>query len=292
MHRSQRRWCPVFLVPVLVMFGFLYAVPMFKIVYTSLFDYKLTVKGMEFAGLRNYIELFTDDEIFRVALKNTALWILIHTFLHVAVGVFMALVLNRKPKGWKAVRTIYMSPNIIAASAMALIWKIIYNADYGIINVFLRGIGLEQFAHNWLFSVDTAFGALTTIWFIYAGYTTTLVLARLLSISSDLKEAALIDGCTPLQVDFKILLPIAKDTITTTMTMAASYMLTMFPLIYMTTGGGPGNRTYNLSLYLYQKVMIENNYGYGNAIGVIIILLGVLSMLLLRKIMGERETNY
>lgn len=289
MHRSQRRWCPVFLFPVLVMFGFLYAVPMFKIVYTSLFDYKLTVKGMEFAGLSNYIELFTDDEIFRVALKNTVLWILIHTFLHVAVGVFMALVLNRKPKGWQAVRTIYMSPNIIAASAMALIWKIIYNADYGIINVFLRGIGLGRFAHNWLFGADTAFGALTIIWFIYAGYTTTLVLARLLSISSDLKEAALIDGCTSLQVDFKILLPIAKDTITTTMIMAASYMLTMFPLIYMTTGGGPGNRTYNLSLYLYQKVMIENNYGYGNTIGVIIIFLGVVSMLLIRKIMGEKE---
>ena len=289
MHRSQRRWCPVFLFPVLVMFGFLYAVPMFKIVYTSLFDYKLTVKGMEFAGLSNYIELFTDDEIFRVALKNTVLWILIHTFLHVAVGVFMALVLNRKPKGWQAVRTIYMSPNIIAASAMALIWKIIYNADYGIINVFLRGIGLGRFAHTWLFGADTAFGALTIIWFIYAGYTTTLVLARLLSISSDLKEAALIDGCTSLQVDFKILLPIAKDTITTTMIMAASYMLTMFPLIYMTTGGGPGNRTYNLSLYLYQKVMIENNYGYGNTIGVIIIFLGVVSMLLIRKIMGEKE---
>ncbi len=288
MHKEKLKWCFLFLIPVVAMFCFLYAVPLFKVLSTSLFEYKLTVKGMRFIGFKNYVDLFTQDTVFRVAMKNTVIWILLHTFLHVALGVFLALVLNRKPRGWQFVRTVYMSPNIIAASAMALIWRIIYNPDWGIINSFLRAIGLRSLAQNWLFGQNTAFGAVTMIWFIYAGYTTTLVLARLLSIPSDLKEAALIDGCTPIQVDFRVLLPIAKDTISTTMIMAASYMLTMFPLIYMTTGGGPGNKTYNLSLFLYQKAMIENNYGYANAVGVVVIIMGMICMHLIKWLMGER----
>lgn len=288
MHKEKQKWCLLFLIPVVAMFCFLYVVPMFRVLYTSFFDYKLTVKGMQYVGVKNYVNLLTNDNVFPVAMKNTVVWILLHTFLHVALGVFLALVLNRKPRGWQFVRTVYMSPNIIAASAMALIWRIIYNADWGIFNSFLKAIGLSSLAHNWLFATDTAFCAVTMIWFIYAGYTTTLVLARLLSIPVDLKEAALIDGCTPILVDFKVLLPIAKDTISTTMIMAASYMLTMFPLIYMTTGGGPGNMTYNLSLFLYQKAMVDNNYGYANAVGVVVIVMGILCMHLISWLMRER----
>ena len=285
MVRSSRMWAVAFLTPVIVMFGFMYAVPLARVAYTSLFDWKLTSRGMQFVGLDNFTRLFTADRTFLVALKNTGVWLVLHVFLHVAIGVLMALVLYRKPRGWKVVRTVYMAPNIIAASAMALIFKQVYNADYGLLNTFLRGVGLGALARNWLFHPSTAFWSLTMTWFLFAGYTCTLVLARLLSISSDLFEAARIDGCNTLQVDFHIALPIAKDTIATTMIMAASYMLTMFPLIYLTTGGGPGNLTTNLPLYLYNKAMIENNYGYANAIGVFIIVCGIAIMRVINRTM-------
>ena len=202
MQRYNKRYQVLFLLPIILMFGFMYAVPMVNVIYTSLFNYKLTQKGMTFIGIDNYIRLFTNDRNFIVALKNTAIWIVLHVFLHVAIGIFMALVLYRKPRGWKFVRTVYMAPNIIAASAIALIFKQVYNADYGLLNVALRGLGLGHLARNWLFDPRTTFVSLTMIWMLFAGYTCTLVLARLLSISDELLDAARIDGCNSLQVDF------------------------------------------------------------------------------------------
>ncbi|MDR0389704.1 MAG: ABC transporter permease subunit, partial [Spirochaetaceae bacterium] len=105
----------------------------------------------------------------------------------------------------------------------------------------------------------------------------------------ELFEAARMEGANSFQVDFFIALPLAKDTIATTMVMAAAYMLTMFPLIYVTTNGGPGVVTTNLPLYLYKTAMLDNNYGYANTIGVFIILVGIVSMQIINRVMRTHE---
>ena len=289
MQKSYKKWVPIFLAPVCVMFLFQYAIPLCTVVATSFTEYKLTAKGVTFIGLQNYIDLFTKDPTFVVALKNTAAWLVLHVFFHIAIGVMMALILYRKPRGWKFVRTAYMSPNIIASSAIALIWMQLYNAEYGLVNQFLGWIGLEQFQTNWLFNTDTAFWAVMMTWFLYAGYTCTLVLASLLSIPQDMFEAAKVEGANAFQVDWYIALPMAKETIATTMIMGATYMLTMFPLIYMTTNGGPGTHTTNLALYLYKTAMLENNYGYANTMGVFIIILGIIIMQIINRLMKTHK---
>ncbi len=110
-------------------------------------------------------------------LRNTVLWILIHCVLHVALGTLLALVLYKKPRGWKFVRVTYMIPNIISQSAIAMIFLNLYNAQYGALNALLKAIGLGVLQHNWLFETATAFPSVTMTWFLFAGYTTTLVLA-------------------------------------------------------------------------------------------------------------------
>ena len=111
--KRKKGWLPVFLLPAVALFLLIYAVPLVIVFVSSLFDYRLTGDSMTFIGLQNYTQLFS-DATFRQACGHTVVWILIHCIIHVSIGVILALVLYKKPRGWKFVRTAYMIPNIIS----------------------------------------------------------------------------------------------------------------------------------------------------------------------------------
>lgn len=289
---KKNLWIFIFLLPTVILFLLIYAIPLGMVTVTSLFDYRVFPNRFNFVGLGNYIQLFTQDAGFRIGFKNTIIWILIHCILHVGLGVSLALVLYKKPKGWKFVRTIYMIPNIISNAAIAMIFINFYNPVYGVVNSFLRIIGKASLERNWLFETETAFPAITMIWFIFAGYTTILVLAQALTLDESILEAARIDGASNFQVDLFVVLPLLKKIIGTTMIMAATYMLQLFDLIYITTKGGPGTTTTNLPLILYRTALGENNYGYANTVGVIIIILGIICMTIINKLFRVNENDY
>ena len=289
--RTKKGWIVLFLLPAVVLFMLIYAIPLVMVFFTSLFDYRLTGSGMTFIGLKNYVRMF-QDPAFRTSLLNTIIWIIIHCVLHVALGVALALVLYKKPKGWKFVRTAYMIPNIISNAAVGMIFLNIFNPQYGVVNSILRAVGLERLTHNWLNETATAFPSVTMVWLLFAGYTTTLVLAEALSIDESVLEAAKVDGATGFQMDKFVVLPLLRKIIATTMVMAATYMLQMFDLIYVTTNGGPGKATTNLPLLLYGVYKSENNYGYANTIGVVIILLGAVVMTVINRLLRTNEDDY
>jgi len=289
--KVNKKWIPIFLAPTVILFLLIYAIPLVIVFVSSFTHYRLAVPTISFAGLYNYARLMRDQQFF-TALQNTIVWILVHCTLHIALGVSLALVLYKRPFGWKFVRTAYMVPNIISNAAVGLIFLNIYNPQFGILNVILRALGLEDLQRNWLMQSATAFPSVTMIWFIFAGYTTILVLAHALSIDESIIEAAKIDGATNFKLDLFVMLPLLRKIIGTTTVMAAAYMLRMFDLIFVTTSGGPGRVTTNLPLYLYQVYMSEHNYGYANTIGVVIILLGVLSMLVINRVYGVNKEDY
>lgn len=289
--KRTKGWIPVFLLPAVVLFLLIYAIPLVVVFVSSLFDYRLTGNTMHFIGFQNYIELFA-DQTFRISFIHTIIWILIHCCLHIFLGVFLALLLYKKPKGWKVVRTTYMIPNIISNAAMGMIFLNVFNPQFGIVNSFLRTIGLDSLTHNWLMETQTAFPSVTIIWTLFAGYTTTLVLAEALSIDESVLEAAKVDGANGIQTDLFVVLPLLRKIIGTTMVMGATYMLKLFDLIYITTKGGPGSTTMNLPLMLYSIYKSENNYGYANSIGVVIIILGILCMTVINKMMRVNEEDY
>nr|WP_297280513.1 sugar ABC transporter permease [uncultured Butyricicoccus sp.] len=290
--KRNKIWMAAFLAPAIVLFLLIYAIPLVMVFGTSLFEYRLMPNRFEFIGIQNYIELLTTDPVFKQAFVNTILWILIHCTLHVFLGTLLAFILYKKPRGWKFVRVSYMIPNIISQSAIAMIFVNVFNPQYGVVNSVLGALGLEQFQHNWLFEQATAFPSVTMTWLLFAGYTTTLVLSQCLSVDESILEAARVDGATGFQLDVFVMLPLVKKMIGTTVIMAASYMLQLFSLIYITTGGGPQSATTNLPLMLYQTAMKENNYGYANTIGVFIIVLGVVSMVLINKAFRMNESDY
>lgn len=289
--KTKTRWIVLFLLPAVVLFLLIYAAPLIMVFGTSLFDYRLTGHGLKFIGLGNYIRMFTDKD-FHQAFGNTVIWIAIHCVLHVALGTIIALILYKKPHGWKFVRTAYMVPNIISNAAMGMIFVNIFNPQFGVVNSVLNAVGLGQYTHNWLMESGTAFPSVTMVWFLFAGYTTTLVLAQALSLDESILEAARVDGATNFQIDLFVMLPLLRKIIGTTMVMAATYMLQMFDLIYITTGGGPGRATTNLPLLLYGVYKSENNYGYANAIGVCIVLIGIVAMTIINKVMKTNEEDY
>lgn len=290
--KKNKHWIPIFLAPACILFLLIYAVPLVLVFVTSLFEYRLLPNRFEFIGLQNYINLLTNDPVFIEAFRNTVVWIAIHCTVHVFIGTLLAFILYKKPRGWKFVRVSYMIPNIISQSAIAMIFLNVFNPQYGVVNSLLGMLGLDSFQHNWLFERATAFPSVTMTWLLFAGYTTTLVLAEALSVDESILEAARVDGATNFQIDVFVMFPLIKKMIGTTVIMAATYMLQLFSLIYITTGGGPETRTTNLPLLLYQTAMKENNYGYANTIGVFIIVIGVVSMALINKAFKMNESDY
>jgi raffinose/stachyose/melibiose transport system permease protein len=289
--RVKKRYMVFFLLPCILLFALVYLLPIIIVLFTSFYEWK--AGGIfQFIGLDNYIKAILEDTRMHTALKNTGIWALLQSVIHVGIGTTTALLLSRRRKGWKLLRTVYMIPNVISASALGVIFLNVFNPKYGLVNSFISLVTGEKFAKNWYFDQNSAFFTVTLSWLLYAGLVTILVLAGLASISEDVLEAAKIDGASTLQIDLFIRLPLTRTVIGTSVIIAATSMLREFELIYLTTNGGPGITTLNLPLYLYKTSLMDNNYGYANMMGVVLIILGVIAVFAINKIFRMNEADY
>jgi raffinose/stachyose/melibiose transport system permease protein len=239
--------------------------------------------NITFIGLDNYIVALNDSE-FIVSFQHTLIWIFLQSTIHVAIGISFAIIISRKFKGWKILRTSFMIPNMISASALGFIFLMVFNGQIGLVNSVLQKLHLEQFAHNWFFEPSTAFASVTVTWLIFAGLIMLLVLTEIGTIPNSLYEAADLDGASQWQKDIFVTLPQLRNVIGTCFIIAATSKLKEFELIYLTTKGGPGTQTMSLPLYLYNTSIVQNNFGYSNMIGTVLIALGLILIFLISKI--------
>ena len=266
--------------------------PMVNAVINSLYNWNMGGRSAKkFVGLYNYRKLFRNDEIYLI-LSNTLRYVLYILPFILVFGFLLGVLLQKKSKLNVVFRTLIYTPHVASMVGLSVVWLYIFNPQYGVVNSILKAAGLESLTHNWLMDTTTAFPSVTMTWLLFAGYTTTLVLAEALTIDDSVLEAARVDGATSFQTDMFVVLPLLRKIIGTTMVMAATYMLQMFDLIYITTKGGPGSATMNLPLMLYSVYKNENNYGYSNAIGVCIVIAGVVCMTLINKAMRVNEEDY
>lgn len=285
-------WIAVFLLPTIALFILIYGIPLVTVVFTSFFEWKGFSNTIKFAGISNYINLFTADSAFRESLINNIIWVLLQCTVHVSLGTLLAIILSKKVFGWKFVRAVYMIPNIISAAALGIIFLNIYNPQYGIVNSFIRQLGVKDYSQNWYFDTNTAFFAVTSSWIFFAAVITIMVMAEIMSISESVFESAKIDGASPMMVDLYITLPMLRNILGTCVILSATSKLKEFELIYLTTKGGPVNATLNLPLYLYKMSLIENNYGYANAIGTILMVLGLISVLMSTRLFRLGNSDF
>lgn len=286
--KGKKKWIVIFASPCVILFCLVYAIPFIMVITTSFCDYTLT-QSPAFKGIGNFIEIFKDED-FITSIFNTLKWVLIQSTVHVTLGLIMALVLRRKPRGWKFARVAYVIPNIIPTAATAVMYSLLLNPSFGVIKILYEKLGMDTSQVANLFGNSKyAFWTVTATWVFYSGFNMLIFMGEMGTISSEIYEAASIDGASPKQLDRYITLPMMKNVFGTCVILASVAMVSQFDIIYMTTKGGPGNTTLNLPMYLYKIITLENNYGKANAVGVVQIILGLALVLLIQKLFKQKS---
>ena len=271
----------LFLLPAAILFSIFYIYPVGYVSVLSFFDWN-GITGAVFSGLTNYKALLA-DKYFRISIRNNVIWALTACLVQVPLSLLMAIILSQKIKGWKVFRTIYFLPQVISGIAIASMWSAIYNSEFGLINGFLKLIGREDLARNWLGDPKTALPSVLIYGVFYIGYYMVILMAGISNIDETYFEAARIDGASAMQEAVHITIPLTMTSIRTCLTLAAIYGLRTFEQVYMLTNGGPAHRTSVTVLYLYNE-MRKNDYGTANAASVMLILLGVVVITTLRTL--------
>lgn len=221
-----------------------------------------------FIGFQNFQDLFASAD-FTKAIRNTLLYTAVVTIGVIALGYFLAVVLNNQVKFKNAYRTIIFSPVVINPLVIALIFSALYNPTYGTINTFLRKIGLGSLAQNWLTDPSIALFSVTLmgIW-VGLGSTIVIFLAGLQSVSADYYESATIDGAGGWQKFRYITLPLTMHALTVNTILVLIAGLNVFGEVYGLTNGGPNGATEVYGTFIF-KNFSNGLYGYSAAAGMI-----------------------
>lgn len=274
--------------PGVLVFVFAILAPICLSVYYGFTSYS-GMGSAEFIGLENYKTLFKDESFFR-SLRNSLFLAIGFIFIQHPIAMIVAAVLDKlQGKAEGVFRCIYFIPNIISVAVIAYLWKFIYNPDFGLLNNILRAFGHEGNI-NW-FSNDLAIWSvlIVLIWHGF-GWGMLIYYTGIKNIDPVLYEAAAIDGANASTTFLKITLPLMKPVIQVNVTMAIISALKQMETVYLLTNGGPGNSTQFAANYLYQQAFKAFRYGYGNAIGVVFIIICLVVTVVLNKLFAEKET--
>lgn len=265
-----------YLLPTIILFALLSAVPIATVFYYSLMDNVIiTREPPTFVGIRNYIDILSDSD-FLEAMGNTLVFAIASVIAHFILGLSFAMLLNTKVIGGmtKAVfRVIYILPWVFTASIIAILWRLLLNPN-GVVNFLLLETGIVGEQIEWLSSRQLALQTVTFI-NIWAGYPFYMVsfLAGLQGISEDLYEAGKIDGANSFQLFRYITLPQLKPVIISLGMLDFIWTTHQFTLIWMTTGGGPIRASEMLSTFTYKLAFSSNEFSLASTTAMIILAL-------------------
>lgn len=270
-ERNQRRLVPyIFIAPNMLVFTVFLFVPMLLAVYMSFNDWSL-IEAPRFIGLENYVTMAQDPQFWQ-SMWNTLVYTVGTVPTSIALGLLVAVGLNRRLPGRGLIRSVFFVPVVISMVAVALVGAWIFNDSYGVINSGLNALGFESVP--WLTSQRWAMPSLiiATLW-IRIGFNMVVYLAALQSIPSELYEAAQIDGATGWGQFRNVTWPLLGPTTFLLVILNVIYSIHVFDLIYVMTGGGPGFSTTVLVMYVYQAAFQNLQMGYASAMGVVLFLM-------------------
>ena len=287
----KKRQILFYLFPALTVTVLFFIVPIIYIIVVSFYKWN-GLGEMEWIGIKNYINVVGNDQIFRTAVMNTILWIGTACFIHIPLAIVLALLLNRKPYGWKQLRVLYFIPNVISTTAIAFLWYFIFHVDVGLLNNILSKLGLGKYCITWLGTLETAKYCVQVPFALYVGLSMIIFFTQLTTISPELYEAAEVDGATKFQKDIYISLPLLKPAIITNLLLNIAFCLKNFEYPSLMTAGGPANSTMNLSLYIYWKMVSVNKYGESMVASLVTVMLGLVVMIVIKQFdKGEKRQN-
>ena len=270
----------LFLLPSLFFFLIFVIYPMFMCIYTSFFDSTMGKNAQDvFVGFANYVELFR-DEVFLGALKNTLIIVVVSVPIVCAFSLWVAsAIYDMHPALTSAFRCIFYLPVVTGSVAVTVVWKWMYNNYYGIFNFLFTKAGIIDQNINWL--GDTRFALACIILILLTtsvGQPIVLYVSALGNVDKTLVEAASVDGAKRSQVFWKVKWPQMMPTTLYILIITTINSFQCFALIQLLTSGGPNHATDTIMYYIYYTAFKLYRYGYGNAMGVVLmIIIAILS---------------
>lgn len=258
-----------FILPNFVGFAVLTMVPVAVMFYVAFTKWNIYRRTATWTGSKNWVQLW-HDKLFWTSLGHTFYYTALHIPLTMAAALGLALLLNRRLRGVTFFRTAAFFPYITSVVALAYVWNLLFSPKYGPINAFLRWIGVSD-PPGWSVDSDWSMPAVIIVgtW-REMGYYMLLYLAGLQTIPSQLYEAAKVDGASAWQRFRHVTVPGLRHTTFLVTVLLTIGSFKIFDVILLLTQGGPGQSTYVLSQYIYQKGFVENNFGYASAVAVVL----------------------
>ncbi|MFB1052018.1 carbohydrate ABC transporter permease [Paraliobacillus sp. JSM ZJ581] len=287
--RKNWGWYALFVAPLLLIFVTVVIIPFIIGVFYSFFEWDgIRANPMEFVGLENYAQLFSDSRFIDSA------WITIKfTFLAViavnVVGLTFALLVTSKLRTANIARTFVFMPYLIGGLLLGYIWKFVFSDVFVLIG---EWTGLDTIFFNWLMHPDYALYALVFVFtWQMAGYIMIIYIAGIQSIPGEVIEASKIDGASLWQRNRKIVFPLLMPSFTISLFLTLSLAFKIYDTNLSLTGGGPANATELFAMNIYNEIFGYANYGYGQAKAVIFFLIIAVIALTQVYITKKREVE-
>jgi ABC-type sugar transport system permease subunit len=280
----------LFILPAFVLTVFFCFYPIITAFVYSFLHYTLAAPP-RFVGFNNFISIFRDETMW-IGAGNMILITVVDVIKHLTVPLLVAELIFwlRRERNRRIIRTLFVIPSVVPGVVASLLWKNIYNSEYGLINNFLRLVGLGQYAHAWMAERGTAIWSIIFVGFPWVGAFQFLVLmGGLLNIPGELYEAAKIDGTNIWQRFWKIDLPMLRPQIGLLLFFSYIGSIQGYQNILLLTQGGPGYATYVPAFYMYRKLSLESNFGYASAIGVTLFFVVLAGTIINRILLRSKE---
>ena len=285
-ERNEFMWGWLFILPTMFGLIILNIIPIFQTIWQSFFKTGDFGKGNIFIGAENYIRLFGDTEVWQSVL-NTFKYAIVEVPFSIAISLVLAVSLNRKMKGVSTYRTIFFLPMVAAPAAVAMVWRWLFNTEFGLLNhVFGGNVQWISDPKIAVFSI-----AVIGIWSII-GYNMVLFLAGLQEIPRDYYEAADIDGANGIEQFFNITVPLLSPTIFFVSITRIIGGLQVFDLIFMVMDkNNPAlYKTQSIVYLFYQNSFVENNKGYGSTI--VVLLIAIIMVITVFQMIAQKKWVY
>ncbi|MBS5935243.1 MAG: sugar ABC transporter permease [Clostridiales bacterium] len=281
----------VFLIPAFIfMTIFLYYPFIRNIVnsFQSITGLGTAAKGFNEPWYANYKTMIEDPNM-RIAIKNTIIMIIATLVGQVGMALLLALLVDNIGRGKKFFQTVYFLPIVISATALGLLFNLIFLYDKGMLNQFLKILGFSGLI-DWKDQHHAMMTLLIPVMWQYVGFYFVILITGLNTISEELYEAAVVDGATKLQQVFYISIPLLRNVVCTCIILAVTGALKVFDLPWiMFPKGMPVNSTFLTGTYMYYQTFNSNNVDYGSAIAVVIVVLGIILSKVANKLFKEKD---
>ncbi len=280
---SKKKNMAIMMIPSFLVYVFFIIMPVLITIYYSFMKFT-GVGEPKFIGLKNYANLFRDPFFF-TALKNTCIILVMSVIVLLPLSFLLALLLEKPFRGNGLCKAMIFSPYVIAPILVGVLWVFILDPYMGLINALLRAIGLDKFALEWIGGKTLTPYSVTVVYMWQVlGFYTTVIIAGLKQIPSEIHEASQIDGAGKLQNVIYIVLPMLKETITIVVVLIITRSFMIFETVQQLTNGGPNHLSDVLTTYMYYTTFTSNRYGYGMSIATMtFVFAGICSIIYLRN---------